>query len=45
VLIPGDPEREKEEKMRIKGISILPSIVEEMKEIAKELGVEFSSEE
>jgi len=45
VLIPGDPEREKEQRMRIEGISVLPSIVEEMKEIAKELGVEFSSEE
>jgi len=41
VIIPGDPEREKENKIREEGICILPAIAKEMKEIAGELGVEF----
>jgi len=41
VIIPGDPEREKEEKIRAEGISVLPAIAKEMKEIADELGVGF----
>ncbi len=43
VLIPGDPEREKEARMKAEGISILPAVAREIKEIAKELGVEFES--
>ena len=41
VLIPGDPEREKEARIRAEGISVLPAIAKEMKEIAEELGVAF----
>jgi len=41
VLIPGDIEREKEERIRKEGISLLTSIQKDMKEIADELGVDF----
>jgi L-2-hydroxycarboxylate dehydrogenase (NAD+) len=41
VIIPGDPEREKEERIKAEGISILPAIAKDMKEIAVELGIEF----
>jgi len=41
VLIPGDIEREKEERIRKEGINVLPAIQEEMKEIAAELGIDF----
>jgi LDH2 family malate/lactate/ureidoglycolate dehydrogenase len=41
VIIPGDPEREKEQKIKAEGISVLNSIACEMKEIAIELGVPF----
>jgi LDH2 family malate/lactate/ureidoglycolate dehydrogenase len=41
VIIPGDPEREKEQKLRREGICILPAIAKEMKEIAEELGIDF----
>jgi L-2-hydroxycarboxylate dehydrogenase (NAD+) len=42
VQIPGDAEREKEEKIRKEGISILPAIAKDLKEIAIKLGVEFT---
>ena len=45
VLIPGDPEREKEVLLRKQGIHVLPAVVKEMKEIALELGVDFNSNE
>jgi len=41
VLIPGDIEREAEERIRKEGIHILPSIVKEPKEIADKLEVDF----
>jgi L-2-hydroxycarboxylate dehydrogenase (NAD+) len=41
VLIPGDPEREKEIKIKAEGISVLPAIAKEMKEIADDLGIDF----
>ena len=41
VIIPGDPEREKEARNRKEGIFVLPAIAKDMKEIAVELGVEF----
>jgi len=44
VLIPGEPERRKEEKIRKEGIDIIPSVVKEIKEIADSLGVEFSAD-
>lgn len=43
VIIPGEPEREKEMKIRAEGITILPAIVKEIREIADELGVEFEA--
>jgi L-2-hydroxycarboxylate dehydrogenase (NAD+) len=39
VVIPGDPEREKEARIRVEGISVLPAIIKDMQEIAEELGV------
>jgi LDH2 family malate/lactate/ureidoglycolate dehydrogenase len=41
VLIPGDPEREKEARLSKEGINVLPAIVREIKEIADEMGIEF----
>ncbi len=41
VLIPGDIEREKEEKIRKEGISIIPAIASDLKEIAGKLDVPF----
>jgi LDH2 family malate/lactate/ureidoglycolate dehydrogenase len=41
VIIPGDPEREKEIKIKAGGIAVLPAIAKEMKEIADELGIPF----
>jgi len=41
VLIPGDIEREAEERIGKEGIHILPSIVIELKEIADKLEVDF----
>ncbi len=41
VLIPGEPERRKEQEIRKTGIKIIPAIAKEMKEIADSLGVDF----
>ena len=41
VLIPGDIEREAEERIREAGINVLPGIQKDLKEVAKQLGVEF----
>jgi LDH2 family malate/lactate/ureidoglycolate dehydrogenase len=41
VMIPGDPERENEERMRKSGISIIPAVAKDLKVIADEAGVEF----
>ena len=41
VLIPGDPEREAEEKHMREGISIVPAIREDLIKVARELGVAF----
>lgn len=45
VLIPGDIEREAEERISREGINILPVIQQDLKEIAGELGVEFDVKE
>jgi L-2-hydroxycarboxylate dehydrogenase (NAD+) len=42
VLIPGDPEREAEERNMREGIKLVPAIRDDLKEIAKELGIEFN---
>jgi L-2-hydroxycarboxylate dehydrogenase (NAD+) len=44
VIIPGDPEREKEIKHKAEGISVLPSIAKELHDIAEELGMEFKGD-
>ncbi len=41
VLIPGDPEREAEERIRREGISLVPAIREDLVVISKELGISF----
>ena len=41
VLIPGDPERENEERISKEGINVLVPVQKEMKEIADELGIAF----
>lgn len=41
VMIPGDPEREYEVKLRKEGISVLPAIAKDMKEISEEFGLDF----
>jgi L-2-hydroxycarboxylate dehydrogenase (NAD+) len=41
VLIPGDPEREMERERVKQGIPLLPSVVEDLKDLAGRLGVDF----
>ena len=41
VNIPGDIEREKEEHFMKEGFNILPGVVDDMKVVAKELGIDF----
>jgi LDH2 family malate/lactate/ureidoglycolate dehydrogenase len=41
VLVPGDPEREYEEKTIKEGISLVPAIREDIEEIAKALNIHF----
>ena len=44
VLIPGDPEREAEQKHLKTGIGVVPAVVEDLKVIATELGLNFRAE-
>ena len=39
VLIPGDPEAEAEERNRAEGIPVRPEVLEELRELATEIGV------
>ncbi|MFZ5940535.1 MAG: Ldh family oxidoreductase [Bacteroidota bacterium] len=41
VYIPGEPEREKEERIRREGVSVIVPVQKEMKEIADFLGIPF----
>jgi L-2-hydroxycarboxylate dehydrogenase (NAD+) len=41
VVIPGDPEREKEMEIMKTGISLIPAVKEDLIKIAGELGIEF----
>jgi L-2-hydroxycarboxylate dehydrogenase (NAD+) len=41
VLIPGDPEREAEERIMKEGINLVPAIKDDLVAIAGELGIEF----
>jgi len=43
VLIPGDPEREAEERNLKSGITIVPAVIEDLKTIAEELGFSFTT--
>jgi LDH2 family malate/lactate/ureidoglycolate dehydrogenase len=42
VLIPGDPEREAEERIMKEGIKLVPAIKDDLVKIATELGIEFA---
>ena len=44
VLIPGEPEREKEEMISREGIKIIPAIADDLADIALKLGVEFEKQ-
>ena len=41
VLIPGDVEREYEERYMKSGITLVPKVIEDLKEVAAEFGLEF----
>jgi L-2-hydroxycarboxylate dehydrogenase (NAD+) len=41
VMVPGEPEFEKENRIRKEGINVIPAIAEDLKEIAGKLGVDF----
>jgi len=41
VLIPGDPERENEEKISREGISLMPQVVADLEKIAEKTGIKF----
>jgi LDH2 family malate/lactate/ureidoglycolate dehydrogenase len=41
VLIPGDPEREAEIRIRREGIKLVPAIKDDLVAIARELNIEF----
>lgn len=41
VLIPGDPEREAEKRIMREGISLVPAVEKDVREIAGELGIRF----
>lgn len=43
VLIPGDPERENEERIRREGVDLLVPVQQELKQVADELGIPFIS--
>jgi LDH2 family malate/lactate/ureidoglycolate dehydrogenase len=43
VLIPGDPERENEERIAHEGIALLPQIIVDMQTIAQKTGVKFNA--
>lgn len=42
VLIPGDPEREAEERIMKDGISLVPAVVQDLEDIAKVLEISFN---
>ena len=41
VLIPGDPERESEERIMKEGISLVPAVKNDLIKIAAEMGIDF----
>jgi LDH2 family malate/lactate/ureidoglycolate dehydrogenase len=41
VMIPGEPEQQKEETIRKEGIQVIPAIAKDLKEIADSLGITF----
>jgi LDH2 family malate/lactate/ureidoglycolate dehydrogenase len=42
VMIPGDPEREKEEKFKKEGITLMPVVINDLKEIVAEFKIDFT---
>jgi len=44
VYIPGDPEREAEERFRKEGIKLVPAVEQDLRGIAAELGMDFPGE-
>jgi LDH2 family malate/lactate/ureidoglycolate dehydrogenase len=42
ILIPGDPERESEERIMKEGIKLVPAIKDDLMAIAKELEIDFA---
>jgi L-2-hydroxycarboxylate dehydrogenase (NAD+) len=43
-IIPGDPEREKEEKLMKEGINVIPAIEDDLTEIAEKLKISFNKQ-
>ena len=43
VLIPGEPEREQENTRMKNGIPLMPSVVEDLKQLAEKMKVDFPS--
>ena len=41
VIIPGDPEREAEERIMRDGISLVPAVVKDLEQVAEALGIRF----
>ncbi|HUR53558.1 MAG TPA: Ldh family oxidoreductase [Gemmataceae bacterium] len=41
VVIPGDPERQAEEERRKTGIPLLPAVIDDLRDIAKQTGIPF----
>ena len=41
IIIPGDPEREAEKRIMQEGISLVPSVLDDLKTVAEELGLEL----
>jgi LDH2 family malate/lactate/ureidoglycolate dehydrogenase len=41
VYIPGDPERELMEKRKVEGIPLMDSVIKDLQELGKKLGIKF----
>jgi LDH2 family malate/lactate/ureidoglycolate dehydrogenase len=43
VYIPGDPEREIMEKRKVEGIPLMDSVIKDLQELSRKLGIRFPS--